>query len=81
LAAQIKKQKILETLSVEILNPKAKALLMNMADLNLISIKAKASLGQRLETLRRNEPQVASLEEITKEVESVREQRYAQTNR
>ena len=71
----------METLNVEILNPKAKALLENMADLNLINIKLKSSFGQRLEQLRRNEDKIPSPEEITKEVESVREQRYAQTNR
>jgi hypothetical protein len=71
----------METLNVEILNPKAKALLINMADLNLINIKSKPSFGQGLEQLRRNEEQIPSSEEITKEVESVREQRYAKTNR
>ena len=67
----------METVNVEILNPKAKALLVNMADLNLINIKSKSSFGQRLEQLRRNAEKIPSMEEITKEVESVREQRYA----
>ena len=71
----------METVNVEILNPKAKALLVNMADLNLINIKSKSSFGQRLEQLRRNAEKIPSMEEITKEVESVREQRYAKIDR
>jgi hypothetical protein len=69
-----------DTLNVEILNPKAKDLLMTMAELNLINIKSRSSLG-RLEQLRRNERDIPSEEEITEEVESVREERYAKANR
>jgi hypothetical protein len=67
----------MEALNVEILNPKAKALLLNLADLNLINIQPKPLFQQRLATLRRNESEVPSLEEITQEVETVRQQRYA----
>ncbi|MDR2466363.1 MAG: hypothetical protein LBD35_03125 [Prevotellaceae bacterium] len=65
----------MEILSVEILNPKAKDLLMNMAELNLINIKPRASLEERLEQLRRNEQDIPSEEEITEKAESVRKER------
>ncbi|GHT54226.1 hypothetical protein FACS189451_06010 [Bacteroidia bacterium] len=63
----------MEALNVEILNPKAKVLLMNLADLKLINIKSKPLALQRLEKLRRNEANVPTLEEITQEVELVRQ--------
>ena len=67
------------TLQVEILNPKATTLLQNLADLNLISIKGNQDDGfmKIVKKLRlkagKNPP---SLDEITKEVESVRSKRY-----
>ena len=69
------------TLQVNILNPKATKLLQDLADLNLISIKGIQEDGfiKIIKKLRAkasvNPP---SLEEITKEVESVRAKRYAQ---
>jgi hypothetical protein len=66
----------MEALSIEILNPKAKSLLWNLMELNLIQIKSKPSLSETLATLRRNEVQAPSLEEITQEVETVRKARY-----
>ena len=68
------------TLQVNILNPKATRLLQDLADLNLISIKDPKEDGflKIIKKLRKsaaaNPP---SLEEITKEVESVRAKRYA----
>jgi hypothetical protein len=71
----------METYRVEILNPKAKRLLKNLADLNLISIAKsddkRKDFKEILLKLRSNAETAPSLEEITKEVESVRVSRYA----
>ncbi|MEI8202473.1 MAG: hypothetical protein WCH34_05645 [Bacteroidota bacterium] len=67
----------METISIEIINPKAKQLLKNLADLNLISIKPKLTFKELLEKLRKNSDIAPSLEEITNEVEQVRKARYA----
>jgi hypothetical protein len=56
----------MEVLNIEIVNPKAKTLLMNLAEM--------------LAKLRRNEAEVPSLEEITEEVETVRQARYEKKN-
>jgi len=66
----------MEALSIEIVNPKAKTLLRNLASMNLIQIKKKPTLASILTILRRNESQIPSLEEITQEVELVRQARY-----
>jgi len=66
----------MESLNVEIINPKAKTLLRNLAAMKLIHIKNQPTLASMLATLRRNEAQVPSLEEITQEVELVRQARY-----
>ena len=68
------------TLQVDILNPKAKKILQNLADLNLISIKGAKEDGflriiKKIRVKAGTNP--ISLEEITKEVESVRAKRYA----
>jgi len=55
----------METLSVEIINPKAKIL-----------FKSQPFLASMLATLRRNEAVIPSLEEITQEVELVRQARH-----
>jgi predicted DNA-binding protein YlxM (UPF0122 family) len=70
----------MEALNVEIVNPKAKVLLMNLAEMNLIHIKPKSTLSEMLARLRRNEAEAPSLEEITEEVEIVRQARYDETN-
>jgi hypothetical protein len=70
----------METLNIDVINPKAKALLFNMVELNLINIKPKSLLKRRLAFLRRNEQEVPSMEEITREVEFVRQRRYEQNN-
>lgn len=67
----------METISIEILNPKAKRLLNDLAKLNLIAIRNKPVLKDLLESLRKNEEEIPSLEEITEEVEKVRAKRYA----
>ena len=65
------------TLSIEILNPKAKKLLKDLAELRLISISEKASdpFFNVIKKLRAKKAGV-SLDEITKEVEAVRTKRY-----
>ena len=68
----------MQTFSVEILNPKAKKLLKDLADLNLISISPESNMKTLLAKLRKNESEIPSLEEITKEVEAVRSARYVQ---
>ncbi|MBL7770375.1 MAG: hypothetical protein JNK20_15445 [Flavipsychrobacter sp.] len=68
----------MSSLNVEILNPKAKKLLQDLEDLNLISIK-KAGENPFLEVVKkiRSKRAEISLEDITKEVETVRAKRYA----
>ena len=66
----------MEALNVQIINPKAKLLLLNLEEMNLIRIAAKPVLSEILAKLRRNEDEVPSLEEITQEVESVRQKQY-----
>lgn len=69
----------METLRIEIVNKKARKILQELADLNLIHIqeqdptKSFQGLLKRLRS-RKGTP---SLKEITKEVELVREKRYA----
>jgi hypothetical protein len=62
-------------LSVEILNPKARKLLQDLEDLKLISIKESNSLIEVLDRIRSKKSPL-SLEEITREVEIVREKRH-----
>ena len=68
------------TLQVDILNPKAKQLLQNLADLNLISIKG-AKDDEFLRIIKKIRSKASSnppsYDEITIEVESVRAKRYA----
>jgi hypothetical protein len=65
------------SLNIEILNPKAKRLLMDLAELRLISIsenKPNAFL-EAVKKIRSKKAKI-SIEEITKEVELVRAKRY-----
>ena len=69
----------METIQIDILNPKAKKLLKNLADLNLIKInkeKSKNDFSSLLEQLRAKSTDEISLDEITNEVEQVRKLRY-----
>jgi hypothetical protein len=69
----------METLRIDILNPKAKSLLKDLADLDLIRIKkekVKSEFQDLLAKLRSQSADVPSLEEITTEVEAVRKARY-----
>jgi hypothetical protein len=69
----------MNTFRIDILNPKAVKLLKDLADLNLIAIQddSKNGFSSVLKKLRLKTKSAPSLEEITKEVESVRKNRYA----
>ena len=71
----------METFRIEIINPKAKKLLKDLADLNLITIAKtidnKEEFRDILLKLRSNADTAPSLDEITKEVEDIRASRYA----
>lgn len=65
------------TLNIEILNPKAKKLLQDLAELRLISISEKAAnpFFDVVKKIRSKKPAI-SLAEITKDVEVVRAKRH-----
>jgi len=69
----------MESLRIEILNPKAKSLLKNLAELKLIRIskeKSKPELLELLAKLRITSDDSLPFEDITSEVESIRKSRY-----
>lgn len=69
----------METIRIDIINPKAKKLIKNLADLNLIKInkeKYKSDFSTLLKRIREKSNDEISLDEITKEVEEVRKSRY-----
>jgi hypothetical protein len=72
----------MNTIKVDILNPKVEKLLKNLADLKLIAIQEtpKNSFAPVLKKLRSKSKTAPSLAEITKEVEIVRAKRYAKKN-
>ncbi len=69
------------SLEIEILNPEARKLLDNLANLNLIRISQTRNLKneflQLLNKLGNNSEETLTLDEIQKEVEAVRNSRYA----
>jgi MinD-like ATPase involved in chromosome partitioning or flagellar assembly len=69
------------SLEIEILNPEARKLLDNLANLKLIRISQTRNLKneflQLLNKLRNNSEEALTLDEIQKEVEAVRNSRYA----
>jgi trehalose-6-phosphate synthase len=75
----------MQFIQIEILNPKAKKLLKELADLKLIAIKENSSNDNFLKIVRRirnkAKADAPSFAEITKEVESVRAKRYAKAKR
>ena len=75
----------MEAITIEIINPKAKQLIKDLADLKLIAInktiKKSNDFKSILTRLRSNYDSAPSLEEITKEVETVRAERYARKTR
>jgi hypothetical protein len=69
----------METIRIDILNPKAKSLLENLVDLNLIHIKkepSKSDFKALLAKLRKHSEYAISPEEIALEVEEERKIRY-----
>jgi hypothetical protein len=69
----------MEILKIEILNPKAKAILKSLADLKLISIKRerkKSEMKALLSKIRQYPDLVPSADDIAGEVEAVRKTRY-----
>jgi len=71
----------METLKIDILNPKAKALLKDLANQELIRIRKDKSesvseFSDLLKKFRNKADEAPTLEEITKEVEAVRKARY-----
>jgi len=69
----------MNTLRIDILNPKAIRILKELVDLDLITIQdtSKNGFASVLKRLRTKTKHVPTLEEITKEVEIVRSKRYA----
>ena len=69
----------MNTMRIDILNPKAARLLKDLADLNLIAIQdtSKNGFATVLKKLRSKAKSAPTLDEITKEVEMVRAKRYA----
>ncbi|MBN1767987.1 MAG: hypothetical protein JW842_05710 [Prolixibacteraceae bacterium] len=69
----------MESMKIEIVNPKAKRLINNLADMDLIRIKkekVKSDFIELLSKLRKHSDNAPSLYEITQEVESVRKSRH-----
>jgi len=66
----------MEALSVRIINPKVKSILLDLEEMDLIRIETKPAISEILARLRCNESEMPSLEEITEEVEWVRKKRY-----
>jgi hypothetical protein len=69
----------MNTIRVDILNPKAAKLLKDLADLDLIAIQdtSKNGFTSVLKKLRSKAKSAPTLAEITKEVELARSRRYA----
>ena len=69
----------MESVQIDILNPKAKKLLKNLADLNLIKIQksTQSDFSELLKKFRSKSSESPSLDEITKEVEKLRIKRNA----
>lgn len=68
----------METLKVDILDPRARKLLRNLADQNLITIRETSTdaFRQLLTSLRNQTQQPPDLETITADVEKARTRRY-----
>ncbi|HOZ96435.1 MAG TPA: hypothetical protein PLS07_04715 [Niabella sp.] len=69
----------MNTMRIDILNPKAARLLKDLADLNLIAIQdtSKNGFASVLKKLRSKAKSAPTFDEITNEVELVRSKRYA----
>ena len=62
----------METIQIEILNPKVKKLLKDLVSLNLISIKKEVTFLDTITSLREVNSNTPSLDEIALEVKKVR---------
>ena len=71
----------MNTIQVNILNPKAEVILKDMVKKNWITIRkpSKSTFQSVLKNLHSNAKTAPSLKEITKEVELVRAKRYAKS--
>jgi hypothetical protein len=69
----------MDTMRIDILNPKAAKLLRDLAALNLIAIQDTSKNGFANVLKRLRSKSAPSFEEITKEVELVRSKRYAKS--
>jgi hypothetical protein len=69
----------MNTMRIDILNPKAAKLLKDLADLNLIAIQdtSENDFAKVLKKLRSKAKSAPTFDEITSEVELVRSKRYA----
>ena len=69
----------MDTYQIEIIDPKAKRLLDDLANLNLITVQPvePKKLFKRLLEKMRSGDDAPTMEEITAEVEAVRTERYA----
>ena len=69
----------METLKIEIINPKALQLIKGMQALNLIKVSNEpaSKLKSYLKKMRRNSDSAPTLDEITEIVEEVRAKNYA----
>ena len=72
----------MEILRIEILNPKARKILEQLADMKLISIRkskdSEAALDKILKDIRSKSYEAPDYDEIRTAVENVRTERYAQ---
>lgn len=68
----------MESIRIDILNPKAKKLLKDLADLELIRISKdkSADFDSLVKSIRTKSKTTLTLDEITAEVESVRKSRH-----
>lgn len=69
----------MQSMTINIINPKAEKLIQDLADMELITIESnnkESRLATILEKLRANANTAPTLEEITEEVELVRAKRY-----
>jgi hypothetical protein len=72
----------METLTIDLINPKAKKLLKDLMDLKLINIRkseSKTPLSELLDKLKSNSSEEITIKEITAEVEVVRKERHETT--
>jgi hypothetical protein len=67
----------METITIDIINPKARKLINDLADMELIAINdSKQKFKDYLNKMRSSVENPPSLEEITAVVEEVRSERY-----